>query len=178
MGIKSLECNFNPLRKTYNPHLHLIVPNMASAELIVSEWLETSKSKWTNRLGQKIDLIYNKEKILLEIIKYSSKVFTEPDPNRRSKYKEKASHKVYAKALYNILVAMKGHRLFDRFGFNLPSCTKNKIKEHWTTKYEEWHYNSFIHDWFSKESGEVLSNYRPSKELLSLIENDINNEIE
>ncbi len=28
MGVQFLECNFNPLKQTYNPHLHLIVPNV------------------------------------------------------------------------------------------------------------------------------------------------------
>ena len=27
IGIKSLECNFNPLKRIYNPHLHLVVAN-------------------------------------------------------------------------------------------------------------------------------------------------------
>lgn len=34
IGIKSLESNFNPIKKTYNPHFHLIVPNRAMAVYI------------------------------------------------------------------------------------------------------------------------------------------------
>ena len=39
MGIKSLECNFNPVRRTYNPHFHIIVPSKEIAEILVKEWL-------------------------------------------------------------------------------------------------------------------------------------------
>ena len=34
IGIKSLECNFNPQKKTYNPHFHIIVPNKEIATLL------------------------------------------------------------------------------------------------------------------------------------------------
>jgi plasmid rolling circle replication initiator protein Rep len=37
IGIKSLECNFNPERRTYNPHYHVIVPNWEIAILIKRE---------------------------------------------------------------------------------------------------------------------------------------------
>jgi hypothetical protein len=39
VGIKSLECNFNPVKKTYNPHLHLIVESEAIADILIKEWL-------------------------------------------------------------------------------------------------------------------------------------------
>ncbi|TWP27880.1 hypothetical protein ETU08_09155, partial [Apibacter muscae] len=32
IGIKSLECNFNPQRKTYNPHFHIITANHKIAD--------------------------------------------------------------------------------------------------------------------------------------------------
>jgi len=43
VGIRSLECNYNPIKKWYNPHLHLIVVNREMAEFFVDEWLE----RWT-----------------------------------------------------------------------------------------------------------------------------------
>lgn len=35
--VKSIECNFNPQRRTYNPHFHLIVSTKEAAKLIVKE---------------------------------------------------------------------------------------------------------------------------------------------
>src|SRR5690606_16661515 len=43
VGVKSLECNFNPVKATYNPHLHVIVPNEETAKILIAEWLV----KWT-----------------------------------------------------------------------------------------------------------------------------------
>ena len=45
MGIKTVECNFNPKNRTYNPHLHLIVPGKQMAETIIDEWLNLLKEK-------------------------------------------------------------------------------------------------------------------------------------
>lgn len=48
-------------------------------------------------------------------------MFTEPDVNNKARGKGKEV--LYAKTLNNIFAAMKGLRIFDRFGFNIP---KNK----------------------------------------------------
>lgn len=37
IGIKSLECNFNPSTRTYNPHYHFIVPSWEIAILLKKE---------------------------------------------------------------------------------------------------------------------------------------------
>lgn len=39
IGIRSLECNFNSQRKTYNPHFHFVVPNKATGDILIMEWL-------------------------------------------------------------------------------------------------------------------------------------------
>jgi hypothetical protein len=172
MGIKSLECNFNPDKKTYNPHLHLLLPNKEIAELLIDEWLK----KWTPRLAnRKTQLnipIQDKENTLIEIVKYGSKIFTEPDLNKKSKAKHPP--KIYAAALYNIYKAMKGHRLFERFGFDLPKNTVTyKSNSVYTQNYNEWHYDSELRDWYNKEYDERLTSYNPKKELLYLLENRI-----
>lgn len=46
MGIRSLECNYNPRKKTYNPHFHIIVPDKPTAELLKKEWLMRAKPGW------------------------------------------------------------------------------------------------------------------------------------
>ena len=46
--------------------------------------------------------------------------------------------------MYNILSAMRNHRLFDRFGFNLPkdtACKESKIKK--VYNYDSWFYDPF-----------------------------------
>ncbi len=109
-----------------------------------------------NHKAQKSVKAHSTEKVSIEIIKYSTKIFTEPDPN--SKNKKKASRKMYMAAMYNIISAMKGHRLFDRFGFNLPKTTSKKESK--MTKlidYDNWIYNSSQADWFSEPKGDVFA---------------------
>src|SRR5690606_5318754 len=58
MFVRSLECNFNPYKRTYNPHFHLIVPDIETAEILIIEWLvlwtfkEPGKKPLANRKGQ------------------------------------------------------------------------------------------------------------------------------
>ena len=54
IGIKSLECNFNPIRKTYNPHYHLIVATKEMAEVLKKEWLKLWTKKYTSPKAQHI----------------------------------------------------------------------------------------------------------------------------
>jgi hypothetical protein len=121
VGIKSLECNFNPLKKSYNPHYHLIVANKEIAEILVKEWLEKWTPKFASHKAQYIRQVTNKEHDLIEIVKYGSKIFTEPDVNKKSNGSNTSN--IHAAALHNIFNAMKGVRIFDRFGFNLPPNT-------------------------------------------------------
>jgi hypothetical protein len=172
IGIKSLECNFNPKTKTYNPHLHIIVPDKATAYQIKREWLKIWTVKFAFSEHQVIRKVTNTEASLIEIIKYGTKIFTEP--NLRKKSKKKGSHKIYVSALYNILAAMKGHRIFDRFGFNLPKTNKpiggtiTRLED-----FDEWEYNISIGDWMSIHSGELLTEYKLPFELDQLLNNNI-----
>ncbi len=122
IGIRSLECNFNPQTKTYNPHFHLVVANKEMAEIFIKEWLKRSKDKWTYKGAQKMTKVFNNLKILIEVVKYGSKIFTEPDVMK----KKSSNTKIYALALNNIFIAMKELRIFERFGF-IYLLLKNKI---------------------------------------------------
>ncbi len=68
---------------------------------------------------------------------------------------------------------MKGTRLFERFGFNLP---KENIKRSAITvlnNHEEWSYDLALADWYDDSTGAVLSEYRASHELDELLTNYI-----
>ena len=45
VGIRSLESNFNPNIKEYNPHFHIIVANKEMAEILLNEWLRRGKKE-------------------------------------------------------------------------------------------------------------------------------------
>jgi hypothetical protein len=165
IGIKSLECNYNPKARTYNPHLHLIVQTQKMAEVLVCEWLKKWTRDYTSPKAQMIIPINDREKTLIEIIKYGTKIFTEPDPNTRSSKNDSA---IYTAALYNILMSMKGIRLFDRFGFNLTKDVYPKTNKESVLDYETWDYNPSLNDW-ENEGNEKLTGYLPSSELIGLL---------
>ena len=140
IGVKSLECNFNPMKKTYNPHFHIIVPSAEVAHLLRREWIDQwkpthkpnvyyNKHKYASPAAQDIRKINDLEHALIETIKYGSKIFTEPDLKKKSRLPK--DHTIYASALHNIFTAMQGKRLFDRFGFNLPHRTNKSTLSHW-----------------------------------------------
>jgi len=175
IGIKSLECNFNPIRKTYNPHFHIIVPNKEIALLLKKEWmLQWNKTSviHTSPLAQHIRKVKNLERDLIETIKYGSKIFTESDLKKKGK--KATVPMVYAYALDNILCAMKGKRIFDRFGFNLPKINKKEIPQQLITNFDEYIFSSTSTDWINKNTGECLTGYLQPIELSYLLDECIN----
>jgi hypothetical protein len=177
IGIKSLECNFNPEKRTYNPHYHIIVPNWEIAILLKREWMKLWTKRFTNGWAQDIRPVKNNLEGLIEVVKYGSKIFTEPDPDKNNR--KKVTRYVYISALYNILFAMRNIRLFDRFGFNLPRVNPSDlISPSILNEYEEMSYDSDIRDWVNEETGETLSGCTPSANLLHLLTRQINTELQ
>lgn len=171
VGIKSLECNFNAEKKTYNPHLHLIVQNEAIADILIKEWLTNWKG-YTSYKAQKKRKVENLEKDLIETIKYGSKIFTEPDVNKKAKSKgNSAARNIYVAALDNIFKAMQGLRIFDRFGFNLPKeAAKKETHATVVNNYDEWIFEPKSFDWFNTKTKETLTKFHPLFNLLALLE--------
>ena len=179
VGIKALECNFNPLKETYNPHLHIFVESKAIAEILIKEWLANWKG-YTSYKAQYKRKVEDKERDLIEIIKYGTKIFTEPDVNNKAKMKGcNETRTIYAAALENIFKAMQGIRIFDRFGFNLPKeATKKETHTTLVTDFEEWVYDSKSFDWHNVNTGETLAKYDPPFSLVTLLEMNIDVERE
>lgn len=163
VGIRSLECNFNPQRRSYNPHFHIIVPNEETAKILIDEWVklwkETNGVKWTTRAAQNMRKVQDLERDLIECVKYGTKIFTESDVNKKSKGTGNSA--IYVSALDNIIAAMKGKRLFDRFGFNLPSGKAVKAAKFLTINtYDEWVFTNENSDWVNLETEAGLSGYK------------------
>lgn len=177
IGVKSLECCFNPQRRTYNPHFHLIVANKKTANIIVDEWIKRSKKGMVSQKAQYIQKTFDVEKNLIEIIKYGSKIFTEPDLKKRYKSKEN-ERQMYIAALDTILSAMKGKRIFDRFGFNLPEKEKSNF---YTTQllsdFNQWEFNPALANWQNVKNTEVLTDYQIPSQLEAILNSNINKEL-
>ncbi len=176
IGIKSLECNFNPKRKTYNPHFHIIVPNKEIADLLKREWMQQWNRTSTLHASSKAQFIRkveNLERDLIETIKYGSKIFTEPDI--KNKKGSVFAPIIYAKALDNIFVAMKNQRIFERFGFNLPQQKKKEPSIKLIFDFKTFIFSSNTTDWIDEDTGECLTGYTQPVELEYLLKDCINN---
>jgi len=181
-GLWSLESNFNPLAFTYNPHIHMILPSEYAAETFRNDWIEYWKERKV-----KIDddaqhyrkVKRDRKKDLIEIVKYGSKIFTEPDVAKRMKYKlpRKPSF-LYVRALYNILKAMDGIDVFNTFGFELPKREKPLSLSKKVAECIDWDYDLAAPDWVNEELGLRLAKYKVPDELEALLTSRTNSTME
>lgn len=176
IGIKSLECNFNPLTKEYNPHFHIIVPTEAIGKIIIQEWKKYWGYPLVGRKGQDIKKINNVEGALREVIKYSSKIITKP--KMKEVGKQKIPPTIYASALHNILASMKGIRIFDRFGFDLPEgATKKTPIANIVFEFQDWEFDHIKMDWISNNA-QPLTGFTMKEELNQILCQNINQVLE
>lgn len=173
-GIKSLECNFNPLSKTYNPHFHLLVPDKETGEIILREWLSLWTDKFAIKAAQKLVKVYSRRTALIEIVKYGCKIFTEPSLKKTGEKKGKGQRDIYIAALDNIFQGMNGLRVFERFGFNLPAKPKKENKTRVISDFKEWEFAPEVYDWINVENGKRLSGYILNADLEFLLFNRLN----
>ncbi len=179
MGVKSLECTFNPVTQTYHPHLHLIVASKEISDTLMAEWVSAWKAR-NKRLvswnAQKSLAVYNLNKALVEIIKYGTKIFTPSDVDSKS-FKLNGGT-INAAAMYNIIDAMKGVRIFDRFGFNLPKRTKEIPGSKVASEYSEWKYARHYSDWLNTENELTLTGYIAPAPLVNTLRYNIDINLE
>jgi hypothetical protein len=120
--------------------------------------------------------VADREKDLIEVIKYETKVFTEQDGKKcRGK---KGTAKIYIRALDNIHAAMKGSRIIDRFGFNVSKTKKEKAECHLTADYIKWEYDLKSMDWLSEDYESTLTAFVPDAGLESILQNHIDTELD
>jgi hypothetical protein len=72
---------------------------------------------------------------------------------------------------------MQGHRVFERFGFNLPKKNTPKGGKRTTvTEYEELIFDGTQFDWVNPGTGEIFTGYIPEPQLMEILENNIDRE--
>ncbi len=80
---------------------------------------------------------------------------------------------IYARALDNILTAMKGKRIFERFGFQLPAQPKRNNTQRFVEDFEKYIFPNDGNDWINTSTGECLTGYLQPLELTNLLNNCI-----
>jgi hypothetical protein len=171
MGLRALECNFNAQKRTYNPHFHLIVPTKEVADALLTEWLKEWGPRYATREAKNCRKIKNTIEDLIEVIKYETKIITDPEPKRGKK--KGRTYKIFPRALDTIYTAMKGERLVERFGFNLPKVKKEKQESRIVTEYEIWDYHLRSADWLHADHESTLTSFEASFELQNILSSHI-----
>ena len=174
VAIKAVECNYNPVRYTYNPHIHLIIPSKEIAIEFIIEWQNTYGLEYTDPRGQDMRPVGSRNRDLIEVIKYGAKIFTDPDMIKEKEDRTKDPI-IYASALHNIYMAMDGCNLLSTIGFIQPETTfdKPEIKTE-TSDFEDWFYDPKVKDWVNGETAQIMTSYKPEGKLEYLLEERIN----
>ncbi|MEZ4804604.1 MAG: protein rep [Bacteroidia bacterium] len=177
IGIRALECNFNPQKRTYNPHYHLIVSDLETAKNLVKDWMALWTNKHTGIYSQNIRPVKDTTKDLIEVIKYGTKIFT--DPTMKKGRNKKTPHFVYVSAIDNILNAMIGIRQFEHFGFKIPKQNKVKFDPEIAEELKQWQFDLRKADWTDIESDDnSLSGHSLDPNTQNTLENNINLDLE
>jgi len=170
IGIRALECNYNPIKYTYNPHLHLILESKELAVDFILEWQNTFDTDDTDPRAQHMRPVSFEGRDLIETIKYGAKIFTDPDMIKDKK-KRIQDPIIYIAALHNIYKAMDGCHLLSTFGFKQPEAIKEDEQNSIITNdFEDWFYDPKLKDWVNAETAQIMTQYKPDGKLEYLLE--------
>lgn len=155
-GIRKLECTYNPITNTYNPHFHFLIDGKASAQKLIKLWLQ----RYPSASHKAQDMRKAKDGTLIELFKYAVKGV------HKGKY--------YPEALDQIYQALEGRRTYQPFGIS-----KNVSEDIDGIKAQEirfrgyadnqWTWSKEVKDWVNQD-GELLTEYIIEGDLADWIE--------
>jgi hypothetical protein len=152
VGLRKLECTYNPTSDTYHPHFHLIVDTRLSAETLQNEWL----NRYTKAKKIAQDFRPADDATMMEMFKYFTKITT--------------NHVVYVKALDVIFQAMRNLRVYQPFGIERVSeeidDVQSQIIENLKIAEATWTWIEC--DWINLDTGECLTNYKPNDQMIEM----------
>jgi len=158
VGIRKLECTYNPGTNEYHPHFHLIVEGILPAKLLVDSWLRRYPT--SDKRAQNIKPADNGS--LMELFKYFSKIITDKT--------------IYVKALDLIFTSMYRLRVYQPFGMSKVEKVTEEIDELQVQTIEDlkeaektWHWVE--HDWVDVITGETLTGYEPDETMKTIVNN-------
>lgn len=162
VALRKLEATHNPDRDDYHPHFHLVVPDYASAVELRAAWLsQFPTAKWG---GQDVRPANNGA--AHELFKYFTKLVTTQSKERF----------IRLAPLNVIFESIAGQRTFQVFGVSAPKPDEELADEEATALAEELDIDAVFEwvqaqaDWVDKESGEMLTNYKPSAQFKKFVE--------
>lgn len=158
VGIRKLETTFNPAAGTFHPHYHNVVEGKETAEALVDEWLKRYPD--ANRAAQNVKPADAGS--VMELFKYFTKIAT--------------NKVVHIQALDTIIAAMRGRRVFQAMG--IKKNVSEDIEELRSQIYADleereafWTWIEGGSDWVDGSTGEMLTGYVPSANVIRITEN-------
>jgi plasmid rolling circle replication initiator protein Rep len=165
-ALRKLECTNNPDRNDYHPHFHLVVPDLATANELRTSWLEQFPSaKWKAQDVRPAD-----SGAANELFKYFTKLITTQSKERF----------IRLGPLNVIFEAISGQRTFQAFGIPKTAPVEDdleldalaeSIADSDVDALFEWDQEQA--DWIDKDTGELLTNYKPSDQFRAFVETKI-----
>lgn len=156
IGIRKLECTYNPKTGLYHPHFHIIASGGGVVHQLVTDWLKHYPE--ANEYAQ--DIKPADDNSVMELFKYFSKIIT--------------NKTIYVKALDTIFQAMYGLRVYQAFG--IKKNVSEDIKELQAEIYKDLEKRECLwtwleNDWVDPDTGELLTNYEPNDQIKKIINN-------
>jgi hypothetical protein len=164
VALRKLEATHNPDQDTYHPHFHLVVPDLATANELREAWLfQFPAAKWK---GQ--DVRPANAGAAHELFKYFTKLIT-------SQSKERF---IRLGPLNTIFEAIAGGKTFQVFGVKVPKVSEEPDEAAEALAEElnvvaVWEWVQEVGNWVSKETGEILTKYKPSAQFRAFVESKI-----
>ncbi len=162
VGLRKLEATYNPSRKDYHPHFHLIVNDRAVADDLRKYWLtHFQEAKWQGQDVRQAD-----DRSALEMFKYFTKLVSSHSKERL----------ILVDPLDVIFQAVAGERTFQAFNVKVTKEATDEeaeaLAEELTTEaVYQWQQDAT--DWVDIETGELLTGYEPDAQFRELVERRI-----
>jgi hypothetical protein len=162
-GFYVFEITYNEEKNTYHPHIHLMIDNDVTANLILDLWLKYNKPGKVKHYalrdkGNKVTP-FDESKgngIVVEMVKYLTKVVKVDKDNKEINANCRALNVAYN--------ALNGLRIYQSFGDlrNIAEPTEEEISQELNALKTDlppgiWTWNKT--DWFNRETGEALTNH-------------------
>lgn len=160
-GLRKFECTYNVDENTFHPHFHLIVDSATVGHAFCEYWL----NHFPNALrGLQVSKVAT-EGSVKELFKYFTKVISKSKKDNRTV--------VITPALDKIFRAIKGKRTFQPMGIKKVS---DKLPKEQTFRLLDIRQNQAVYrfigsDWVDQRTQKALTQYRPSDELLAILQN-------
>jgi len=151
IGIRKLECTYNPDLDNYHPHFHFILQGEETAKELIKSWLNKFKNavEW----AQDYKICYDYK----ELFKYFTKMAAKSKINNEVNF--------YPEAIHNIFESIEKIRIFQPMGgirLIKEDIDKKEAKE---IKEIEEQNTIFIFEednYINKKTGEILTRYTPT----------------